>query len=98
MKILQNELKPTMTWEEAPDIIDQKDLAKILGVCEDTAKDKFDERKFPKIPGLGTKRKADKKAVQLYLQGLYNKDNLNETRQNMIIIELQKILERGKLA
>ena len=95
---MQNELKPTMTWEEAPDIIDYKDLAKILGVCEDTAKDKFDERRFPKIQGLGSKRKADKKVAQLYLQGLYNKDNMNETRQNMIIIELQKILERGKLA
>ena len=88
---MQNQIKPTMSWDEAPDIIDHIDLAKILGICPEMAKNKFDERKFPKISGLGTKRKADKEAVQLYLRGLYDKDNQKETKQNIILMELKKI-------
>lgn len=87
---MQNTIKSTLKWEDAPDIIDHKDLAKIIGVCPDTAKQIFNDRKFPKIPGIN-KRKADKEVVRLYLQGLYSTENIRDSRQNLILVELQKI-------
>lgn len=50
MKIKQ---KPTMSWLEAPDIIAPEDLSKILGCGIETARNKFNERGFPLINGLG---------------------------------------------
>lgn len=94
---MQNDIRPTMTWDEAPDTIDYMDLSKILGVCPEIAKNKFDERGFPKISGLGTKRKADKEAAKLYIQGLYDKGNLRDSRQNLILLELKKITSNFKL-
>ena len=91
---MQKQIKPTLNWEDAPDTIDYNDLAKILGVCPDTAKDIFDARQFPKIKGLGVKRKADKDIAKLYLQGLYSPETVRDTRQNLILIELQKINEK----
>ena len=86
---MQKQIKPTLNWEDAPDTIDYNDLAKILGVCSDTAKDIFDDRQ-----GLGVKRKADKDIAKLYLQGLYSPETVRDTRQNLILIELQKINEK----
>ena len=45
MKIKQ---LPTMSWQEAPDITSPEDLSKILGCGIATARNKFEEPKFPK--------------------------------------------------
>jgi len=87
---VQNTIKSTLKWEDAPDVIDYTDLAKIIGVCPDTAKQIFNDRKFPKIPGIN-KRKADKEVAKLYLQGFYSTESIRDSRQNLILIELQKI-------
>ena len=89
--------------KEAPDTIGPDELAKILGVGEPSARNKFDEKGFPRIPGLGNLRKADKQAVRLYLQGINIKTNQKEAITGLLLFEiknlnikLENLLERGK--
>lgn len=80
-----------MTWEEAPDTITPIELSMILGIGEPGARSKFEEKDFPRIPGLGNIRKADKQAVRLYLQGFNIKANPKETTNTLILFELKKL-------
>ena len=77
---------PTLSWQEAPDIISPEDLSKILGCGIATARNKFDETNFPIIKGLGNLKKADKEAVRLYIQGKeymeYRKINFRDIKRN----------------
>ncbi len=100
---MKKKIEPSMTWEEAPDTIGPDELAKILGVGEPSARNKFDEKGFPRIPGLGNLRKADKQAVRLYLQGINIKTNQKEAITGLLLFEiknlnikLENLLERGK--
>ena len=89
---------PTMTWEEAPDIIMPKDLANILGIGIENARVIFDKPDFPKISkkDIGNIGKADKEAARLYIQGVnLKKDNKNALLY-MILTEIKKLNERGK--
>lgn len=60
------EKKPKITWNEAPDIINPYDLADILGIGENKARDIFNSKEFPRIKGTGVKQIADKQAVRLW--------------------------------
>lgn len=82
---------PTMSWEDAPDTIGPNELAKILGVGEPSARAKFDEKGFPRIPGLGNLRKADKQAARLYLQGGNTKSISTDILSSQILFELKKL-------
>lgn len=84
-------LKSTMTWEDAPDTITPVELAQILGIGENAARQKFDEKGFPRIPGLGNIRKADKNAARLYIQGINIKENQKEAINSMLLFELKKL-------
>lgn len=87
------ETKPTMTWEEAPDTISPKELAKILGVGIVSARNIFDKPDFPKIPksDIGNIGRADKEAARLYIQGVKIKNNPKESILSMIYFELRKL-------
>lgn len=88
---MKKKIEASMTWEEAPDTIGPDELAKILGVGEPSARNKFDEKGFPRIPGLGNLRKADKQAARLYLQGINIKANQKEAMTGLLLFELKKL-------
>lgn len=87
------ETKTTMTWEEAPDTISPKELAKILGVGIVSARNIFDKPDFPKISksDIGNIGRADKEAARLYIQGVKIKNNPKESILSMIYFELRKL-------
>lgn len=87
---------PTMSWEEAPDIINAEDLSKILGCGIETARNKFDETNFPIIKGMGNLRKADKEAVRLYLQGKDYSEYKSRTVSNRMQREILETLKEIK--
>lgn len=64
------EKKPKITWNEAPDIINPYDLADILGIGENKARDIFNSKDFPRIKGTGVKQIADKQAVRLWCMNI----------------------------
>lgn len=87
---------PTMSWQEAPDIISPEDLSKILGCGIATARSKFDETNFPIIKNMGNLRKADKEAVKLYLQGKDYMEYKARTVSNRIQREILETLKEIK--
>lgn len=93
MKIV---LKPTMTWEEAPDTITPEDLSKILGIGIISARNIFDQKDFPKISKLdiGNQGKADKEAARLYIQGFRMSSKSENSLLSLIYIELKKLNEK----
>lgn len=60
----------TLTWDNAPDIINPYNLADILGIGENKARDIFNSQGFPRIKGTGVKQIADKQATRLWCMGL----------------------------
>ena len=87
---------PTLSWQEAPDIISPEDLSKILGCGIATARNKFDETNFPIIKGLGKLKKADKEAVRLYIQGKEYMEYRSKTISNRIQKEILETLKEIK--
>lgn len=55
-KFMKTKQIPTMSWEEAPDIISPEDLSKILGCGISTSRNKFDEENFQIIKGIGNQK------------------------------------------
>ena len=50
--------RPTLTWKEAPDIINPYHLANILGIGENKAREIFNSQGFPRIKYIGVKSAA----------------------------------------
>lgn len=96
---MRGDCKPTMTWEEAPDTITPKELAKILGIGIVSARNLFDNPDFPKISksDIGNIGKADKEAARLYIQGVKIKNNTKEALLSMIYFEIKKISSPQKI-
>lgn len=70
------------TYEELPDTITPYDYADWRGVGENTARERFNSKGFPRIPGTGVKQLADKRAVLLHELGLSG-ENLQIVLQEM---------------
>ena len=85
--------KAFMLWEEAPDIITPEELSELLNVGIQGARDKFNEKGFPRISGLGNIDKADKEAARLYLQGNVYTEYITKTVSNRIQNEILKTLK-----
>ena len=68
------EKKSTKTYNELPDTITPFDYAEWRGVGENTARNIFNSKGFPRIQGTGVKQLADKRAVYLYELGLSEED------------------------
>lgn len=66
--------KSTKTYEELPDTITPFDYMEWRGVGENTAREIFNSKGFPRIEGTGVKQIADKRAVYLYELGLSEED------------------------
>lgn len=81
-----------MNWEDAPDTITPEIYAKIRGHSEQWARDRFNEKGFPKLES--GKQIADKTAVRLYDMGINIKNNPKQSIEFLILLELQKINER----
>lgn len=64
----------TKTYKELPDTITPYDYMEWRGVGENTAREKFNSRGFPRLSGTGVKQLADKRAVLLYELGLTEED------------------------
>ena len=60
----------TLTWEEAPDVINPYNLADILGVGENKAREMFNSQGFPRIKHTGVKQIADNNAVRLWCMNM----------------------------
>ncbi len=83
----------TMNWEEAPDTITPEIYAKIRGHSVQWARNKFNEKNFPRIDG--GKQIADKTAVRLYDMGIEVKNQTKQGIDYLILLELQKINEKS---
>lgn len=83
--------EPTMKWEDAPDTINPEIYAKIRGISEQSARNKFNSKGFPRIEGAGNKQIAEKTAVQLYDIGLNPKENSKQTIEYLILLELKNL-------
>ncbi len=68
------EKKPTKNYEDLNDTITPYDYMEWRGVGENTAREKFNSKGFPRIQGTGVKQIADKRAVLLYELGLSEED------------------------
>ncbi|MCI9015772.1 MAG: hypothetical protein HFJ53_01185 [Clostridia bacterium] len=66
--------QPTKKYESLPDTITPYDYAEWRGVGENTARNIFNMKGFPRIQGTGVKQLADKRAVFLFELGLSNED------------------------
>ncbi len=83
--------KPTLKWDDLPDIVGVNELMEVLGIGEPAVRDLFEEPNFPKIDGIGSTRKAEKEAVKLFLQGFKIKENPKTGLEYMILLELRKL-------
>ena len=81
-----------MNWEEAPDTITPEIYAKIRGKSLQWARNRFNERDFPKLES--GKQIADKTAVRLYDMGINIKNNSKQGIEFLMLLELQKLNER----
>ena len=81
-----------MNWQEAPDTITPEIYAQIRGHSIKWARERFNERNFPKIES--GKQIADKTAVMLYDMGINIKNNPKQGVDFLILLELKKINER----
>lgn len=64
------EKKPTKNYSDLPDTITPFDYAEWRGVGENTAREIFNSKGFPRLKGTGVKQLADKRRVLLYELGL----------------------------
>lgn len=79
----------TMKWDEAPDTITPEIYAKIRGHSIQWARERFNDKNFPKIES--GKQIADKTAVILYDMGVNPKQNQKISIEYLILLELQKL-------
>lgn len=82
--------KPSLSWEDAPDIIGVEELSEILGVGLGKASSIFNNKGFPSLTGVEG-LKADKDAARLYLQGFKIKENQKTAMDYLIFLELKKL-------
>ena len=79
--------KSCIRFEDLPDTINPYDYADWRGVGENTAREIFNSKDFPRLPGTGVKQIADKRAVLLYELGLSEEDKkilLSEIAKKMV--------------
>lgn len=79
----------TLNWEDAPDTLTPEMYAKIRGHSVQWARDRFNEKGFPRIES--GKQIADKRAVMLYDMGINPKTNPKQSIEYLILLELQKL-------
>lgn len=87
----KKKLEPSLTWEEAPDTIGPTELAKILGIGIPSAREKFKEKNFPRIQGIGNSYLADKEVTRLYIQGVDIKSNTKDAINGLLLFEIKKL-------
>lgn len=75
------EKKSIKTFAELPDTITPFDYAEWRGVGENTARNIFNMKGFPRIIGTGVKQLADKRAVLLFELGLKEEDKKEVLQQ-----------------
>lgn len=90
---VKNEI--SLNWNEAPDTITPEIYAKIRGKSVQWARNKFNEKNFPRLDGKILL--ADKTAVKLYDMGINKKENQKASINYLILLELQKLNERNQL-
>lgn len=81
-----------MNFDNAPDTITPEIYAKIRKHSVQWARNKFNEKDFPRIES--SKQIADKTAVKLYDMGINLKNNAKQGIEYLILLELQKLNER----
>lgn len=83
------ECKSTLTWKEAPETITPLDLAKILGIGENKAREMFNRKDFPRIKGTGVKQIADKQVTHLWIKGFNISSN-----NNVLLVNILDVLQQ----
>ena len=76
------EKKSTKKYSELPDTITPFDYAEWRGVGENTAREIFNGKGFPRLKGTGVKQLADKRRVLLYELGLTD-EQMSEVLKEM---------------
>ncbi len=76
------EKKSTKKYSDLPDTITPCDYAEWRGVGENTAREIFNSKGFPRLKGTGVKQLADKRRVLLYELGLTD-EQMSEVLKEM---------------
>lgn len=83
----------TLNWNDAPDTITPIHLAKILGCGNNTARNIFNAKDFPRIKYTGVKQIADKEMVHLWIKGVDTTSSANVMLND--IINILKRIEKS---
>lgn len=75
----------TQKWEDLPEVITPLDYAAVLGIGEHKARETFNSKNFPRVPGTGIKQLAYRDAARAYSEG---KTNFSKTNNNDEVVEL----------
>lgn len=81
--------KCTLTWKKAPETITPVDLAKILGIGENKAREIFNSKGFPRVRGVGIKQLADKQMAHLWIKGINISSN-----DNVLLLNILDVLQQ----
>lgn len=84
--------KISLNWNDVPDTITPETYAKIRGKSVQWARNKFNEKNFPRIDGKLLL--ADKTAVKLYDMGINPRESQKASINYLILLELQKLNEK----
>ena len=69
---MNNKKQSTISYEELPDTITYFDYALWRGIGENSAREHFNKKNFPRLKCAGNKIIADKRAVLMYDLNLYD--------------------------
>lgn len=87
---MPKQLEPTLTWEEAPDMITPKYLSKILGVCYKEAMRLFRTKDFPVLSDVTDKKIAYKYDVAEFLGVSIRNSGIKLNGSNEGMVEILK--------
>ncbi len=91
---MPKQIEPTLKWEDAPDMITPKHLAKILGICSREAIKKFNSKDFPVLSETSGRKVAYKYDVAEFMGiKLNHRKQVNDDMMNVlqnILAELKK--------
>lgn len=86
-------IEPSLSWDDAPDILTTKHLSQLLGVSTKKANEIFNSKNFPMLSENVTKRGAYKYAVAKFLGIEIEKEKKVTSGNEDMISILKQILD-----
>lgn len=86
-------VEPSLSWDEAPDILTPKHLAELLGVSTKKANEIFNSREFPILSENVSKKGAYKYSVAKFLGIEIQKEKKENSVNEDVVSILREILD-----